>query len=215
MLIPVTIHHAWLAPSPAFLIALVAAALLVACGPAVPKLPKLDRDAVVLAFGDSLTFGTGASREQSYPAVLSRLISRKVVGAGVPGEVSAEGLARLPGVLEEVKPQLLVLCHGGNDFLRKTGEEAAAANVREMVRLAQAQGVAVVLVATPKPGFGTSRVPFYEAIGRELGIPVEADILPDVLGDRSLKSDLVHPNAEGYAEIARAVEKLLRKAGAV
>ena len=215
MLVPVTIHPAWLAPSPAFLVALVAAALLAACGPAVPKLPKLDGDAVVLAFGDSLTFGTGASREQSYPAVLSRLISHKVVGAGVPGEVSAEGLARLPGVLEEVKPQLLVLCHGGNDFLRKTGEEAAAANVREMIRLAQSQGVSVVLVATPKPGFGTSRVPFYEVIGRELGIPVEADILPDVLGDRSLKSDLVHPNAEGYAEIARAVEKLLRKAGAV
>jgi len=211
----VNISFASLAATPAWIVAVTAAALLVACGPAVPKLPKLDGDAVVLAFGDSLTFGTGASREQSYPAVLSRLISRKVVAAGVPGEVSAEGLARLPGVLEEVKPQLLVLCHGGNDFLRKTGEEAAEANVREMIRLARSQGVSVVLVATPKPGFGTSRVPFYEAIGRELGIPVEADILPDVLGDRSLKSDLVHPNAEGYAEIARAVEKLLRKAGAV
>lgn len=212
---PVSLPIPFAADIPRWIAAIAAAALVAACGPAVPKLPKLDGDAVVLAFGDSLTFGTGASLEQAYPAVLSRLISRKVVAAGVPGEVSAEGLARLPGVLEEVKPQLLVLCHGGNDFLRKTGEEAAAANVREMVRLAQAQGVSVVLVATPKPGFGTSRVPFYEAIGRELGIPVEADILPDVLGDRSLKSDLVHPNAKGYAEIAEAVAKLLRKAGAV
>jgi acyl-CoA thioesterase I len=192
-----------------------AIALATACGPSVPRLPKLDSTAVVLAFGDSLTFGTGATPQQAYPAVLSRLISRKVVAAGVPGETSEEGLRRLPGVLEEVQPQLVVLCHGGNDFLRKMGEEAAANNVREMIRLAQRQGIAVLLVATPKPGFGTSKVKFYEEIGREFAIPVEADVLADVLGSRSLKSDLVHPNALGYATIAEAVAKTLRKAGAI
>ena len=192
-----------------------AALLLAACGPSVPKLPKLESGAVVLAFGDSLTFGTGATPQQAYPAALARLISRKVVGAGVPGETSEEGLQRLPGVLEDVKPQLLILCHGGNDFLRKTGEEAAAKNVREMIRLAQAQGVAVMLIATPKPGFGTSKVKFYEEIGREFAIPVENDVLADVLGSGRTKSDLVHPNAEGYAIIAEAVAKVLRKAGAL
>jgi acyl-CoA thioesterase I len=192
-----------------------AALLLAACGPSVPKLPKLENGAVVLAFGDSLTFGTGATPQQAYPAALARLISRKVVGSGVPGETSEEGLQRLPGVLEDVKPQLLILCHGGNDFLRKTGEEAAARNVREMIRLAQSQGVAVMLIATPKPGFGTSRVKFYEEIGKEFAIPVENDVLADVLGSGKLKSDLVHPNAEGYAVIAEAVAKVLRKAGAL
>jgi len=198
-----------------FLALALAALVLAACGAKVPKVPRLDAGAVVLAFGDSLTFGTGASRQESYPAVLERLISRKVVGAGVPGETSGEGLARLPGVLDEVKPQLLVLCHGGNDFLRKMGEETAAANVREMVRLAQSRGVAVVLLATPKPGFGTSKVKFYEEIAKELAIPVEAEILPDVLGSRSLKSDLVHPNARGYEKIAEAVAELLEDAGAL
>ena len=192
-----------------------AALAVAACGPAVPRLPRLDAGAVVLAFGDSLTFGTGAAREQGYPAALGRLISRNVVAAGVPGETSEEGLRRLPGALEEVKPQLLILCHGGNDFLRKTGEDAAANNVRAMIRLAQGQGIAVMLIATPKPGFGTSKVKFYEEIGRELAIPVESDVLADVLGSRSLKSDLVHPNAEGYAVIAEAVAKVLKKAGAI
>lgn len=192
-----------------------AALLLAACGPSVPKIPKLDNGAVVLAFGDSLTYGTGASREEAYPAVLGRLISRQVVGAGVPGETSEQGLQRLPAVLEEVKPQLLILCHGGNDFLRRTGEEAAAANVREMIRLAQTQGIAVMLLATPKPGFGASKVKFYEDIARELAIPIEADVLADVLSSNKYKSDLVHPNAEGYRRIAEAVAKVLRKAGAV
>ena len=192
-----------------------AALAFAACGPAVPKLPKLDSGAVVLAFGDSLTFGTGASPAQAYPAALERKISRKVIASGVPGETSEEGLRRLPGVLDDVKPQLLVLCHGGNDFLRKMGEEAAAKNVREMIRKARERGIPVVLLATPKPGFGTSKVKFYEEIGQELSIPVEADVLADVLGSRSLKSDLVHPNAEGYAVIAEAVAKLLERAGAI
>ena len=186
-----------------------------ACGPRVPKLPRIAPDAVVLAFGDSLTFGTGASPAEAYPATLERIIARKVVAAGVPGETSVQGLQRLPAVLEEVKPQLLILCHGGNDFLRKTGEDAAANNVRAMIRLAQGQGIAVMLIATPKPGFGTAKVKFYEELGKEFSIPVETDVLADVLGSNKFKSDLVHPNAAGYARIAEAVAEVLRDAGAI
>jgi len=189
--------------------------LLVGCGPSVPSLPKLETNAVVLAFGDSLTHGTGASPEESYPAVLAKLIGRKVVGSGVPGEVSETGLRRLPDVLDEVKPRLLILCHGGNDFLQRLDEAGAARNVRAMATLARDRGIAVAIVATPKPGLGVSRVAFYEALGRELAIPVENDVLAEVLGSRKLKSDLVHPNAEGYRRIADAVAKLLRRAGAV
>jgi acyl-CoA thioesterase I len=192
-----------------------AMALLAACGPSVPKLPGIGPDAVVLAFGDSITFGTGAAPQQAYPAALGRLISRKVVASGVPGETSAEGLDRLPGVLEDVKPQLLILCHGGNDFLRRLDEGKAAANLRAMIQLARSQGIAVMLIATPKPGWGVSKVKFYEELGKEFAIPVETEVLADVLTSNKYKSDLVHPNAEGYAVIAEAVAKVLRKAGAI
>jgi acyl-CoA thioesterase I len=118
-----------------------------------PKLERLPGDAVVLAFGDSLTFGTGAADEESYPAQLERLIGRRVVRAGVPGEVTAQALERLPAALDEHAPRLLLLCIGGNDFLWRLGNQQAERNVREMVKLAQSRGVAVVLIGTPEPGF--------------------------------------------------------------
>ena len=191
-----------------------AALLLAACGSSA-KLDKLDPSAVVLAFGDSLTFGTGAGTTESYPAVLERSIGRTVVNAGVPGETSAEGLARLPAVLEEVQPKLLILCHGGNDFLRKMEEAKAAENVRAMIRLARDKGVPVVLLATPKAGIPPSIPAFYGEIAAELRIPFEDGVIKTVILDNRLKSDFVHPNAQGYAQIAAALQKVLKKAGAI
>jgi lysophospholipase L1-like esterase len=188
---------------------------LAGCTERPPPLPHLDQSAVVLAFGDSLTHGTGAAQAESYPAVLERLIGRKVVPAGVPGEVSAAGLERLPEALEQVRPRLLILCHGGNDFLRKLPEGEAAANVRAMVRLARERGVEVVLVGVPKLGLTGSPAAFYAEIAREFRIPYEGAVLQAVLTDNALKSDWVHPNAQGYARIAESLADLLRKAKAL
>ena len=194
---------------------LLAALLLAACSGSTPKLDRLDAGAVVLAFGDSLTFGAGASPAESYPAVLERTIGRKVVNAGVPGEISEQGLARLPEALEEAQPKLLILCHGGNDFLRRLDEARAAENIRAMIRLARGKGIAVVLLATPKPGLPPSVPKFYGEIAAELGVPFEDGVIKSVLFDNKLKSDMIHPNARGYAEIAAALQKLLKKAGAL
>jgi lysophospholipase L1-like esterase len=195
--------------------ALALAVLVAACSGGQPKLARLAPDAVVLAFGDSLTAGVGANPGESYPARLEALIGRKVVSSGVPGETSAAGLARLPAALEEAKPQLVILCEGGNDFLQKLDEAQAASNLRAMVRLAQSRGAQVVLIAVPKPGLLPSPADFYAAIAKELSLPSEATALKNILTDSNLKSDLVHPNAAGYARLAEAVAALLRKTGAV
>lgn len=194
--------------------ALICTLVLTSCSKG-PQLSSLGNNDVVLAFGDSLTFGTGASPAESYPAQLQSLIGRKVVNAGVPGEISADGLARLPEVLEEVNPKLLILCHGGNDFLRKLGDMQAAANVRAMIKLARDKGIGVVLIATPKPGLSIAPPEFYGEIAKEFSIPFNDDVLKGILRDNALKADLIHPNAKGYAQFAETVAKLLKKAGAV
>jgi acyl-CoA thioesterase I len=197
------------------LVAAVASTLLAGCGERVPPLSRLEGSAVVLAFGDSLTYGTGASTPESYPAVLERLIGRKVVAAGIPGEVSATGLERLPEVLEQTQPKLLILCHGGNDYLRKLPETQAAANVRAMVKLARDKGVDVVLLGVPKLGLTAAPAGFYADIAREFRIPYDGEVLKQVLTDNELKSDWVHPNAKGYARIAGSLAELLKRAKAI
>jgi acyl-CoA thioesterase I len=179
------------------------------------KLPRLAGDSTILAFGDSLTFGTGAPPMESYPAVLERLIGRRVVNAGVPGEVTNEGLSRLPMVLEKEKPALLILCHGGNDLLRRLNQQQAANNLRAMIRLAQEGGVAVVMIAVPSPGLSLSPPLFYREIAAEMKIPIEENALATVLSDGSLKSDYIHPNATGYHRLAESIAALLEKSGAV
>lgn len=188
--------------------------LICGCGER-PKLERLPGDAVVLAFGDSLTFGTGATEQESYPAQLEGLIGRRVVRAGVPGEVTAQALARLPGALDEHAPKLLLLCIGGNDFLRRLGNPQAERNVRDMVQLAKSRGVAVLLIGTPEPGFSVSPPGFYADIAKELRVPYEGGIISEVLMDRALKADPIHPNARGYRVIAERVAEKLKQSGAI
>jgi len=187
---------------------------LAGCGER-PKLERLAPDAVVLAFGDSLTYGTGAPEDESYPAQLEKLIGRRVVRAGVPGEVTAQALARLPAALDEHAPRLLLLCIGGNDFLRQLGNPQAEKNVREMVKLAQGRGVAVLLIGTPEPGLTVSPPAFYAGIAKEYRLPYEGGAVGEVLKDRSLKADPIHPNASGYRLIAERLAETLRESGAI
>ncbi len=187
-----------------------------ACDSGPPRLVKLPADGVVLAFGDSLTFGTGAPAEASYPALLQRLIGRRVIRAGVPGEVTAQGLARLPGVLRDSAPDLLILIHGGNDLLQRKAPERIAANLRAMVQLARKRGVAVVLIGVPNLGLILGRsAGFYDELAEELEIPYDGEALPAILIQPNLKSDTIHPNAQGYRKLAEAVAALLRRSGAI
>jgi lysophospholipase L1-like esterase len=195
---------------------LLLAALLAAAGCTErPKLERLPGDAVVLAFGDSLTFGSGAGENESYPAQLERLIGRRVIRAGVPGEVTAQALARLPRVLDEHAPRLLLLTIGGNDFLHRLGNAQAEENVRAMVKLARSRGVQVLLIGTPEPGVFVTPPAFYASIAGEFGVPYEDSVIGEVLKNASLKSDPIHPNAAGYRVIAERVAAVLKKSGAI
>lgn len=177
-----------------------------------PKITPFGQDAVVLAFGDSLTHGNGAPAGQSYPDVLANLLGKPVINVGIPGEISAAGRKRLPGILDEYKPTLVVLCHGGNDFLRRLDQDQTISNLKAMIEMIRARGADVVLVGVPKLGFGLAVPRFYATLAEEQKIPFEGDILADLLGDNSMKSDTIHPNATGYRLLAEAIYEVINQA---
>ena len=198
----------------AALLTLLCVALLTACDSG-PRLPRLASDAVILAFGDSLTRGNGVAEADSYPAVLQRLSGRRVINAGVSGELSAQGLQRLPALLQRYRPSLLVLCHGGNDMLQRKDINRMAENVRRMIRLAQARHIPVLLLGVPRPGLLLSAASVYGEVAESTGVLYLADLVPEILRDRSLKSDTVHPNGNGYRRMAETVYAALQKSGAL
>ncbi len=181
----------------------------------VPKLSPVPASGVILAFGDSLTYGTGAAAEQSYPAKLEKLIGRRVVNSGVPGEITAEGLERFAGVIEKERPTLVILCHGGNDLLRQMDQRQTTENLRKMVKLARESGASVVMIAVPALGLSLTPPPFYAEIAKEAAVPIELKALGNILGKASLKSDYIHPNPAGYGQLAESVAELLKKSGAI
>ncbi len=188
---------------------------LTACSGGDAGLPRLGTDATILSFGDSLTRGTGADDGESYPDLLAQLTGRTVINAGIPGELSEQGLKRLPALLDEHQPDLLILCHGGNDLLRKKDLGQMDANLRAMIKLAQDRAIPVVLIGVPQPSIFLSTAKVYSEIAEGTGTLLIEDIIADVLGDNSLRSDPAHPNKQGYQRIAEAVYTVLQDAGAV
>lgn len=180
-----------------------------------PQITRLNNTAVILAFGDSLTYGTGVESKQSYPAVLERLIKRKVINAGIPGETSDIGLDRLPDLLDEFKPSLLILIHGGNDYLRRANEQALQQNLTAMISHAQNANIDVIMLSVPKPSLLLKPAKVYAQLANQFNLPIEETVLTEVLKNKQHKSDNIHPNAKGYQIMAERIQALLVNAGAI
>ncbi len=198
---------------PQFMAILFSAVLLNGCQQ-VP-IPELKSDAVILAFGDSLTVGYGVNRNQSYPSILAQMSGFKVINAGVSGETTAQGLKRLKGILEQHQPQLLILLEGGNDLLLKVPSETIQDNLAKMIELAQSKQISVLLIGVPEKKLFGDTEPLYEDLADLYKIPLESDIVANLLSRPSMKSDFVHFNALGYQTLAEAIYETLQNAGAL
>lgn len=178
-------------------------------------LKPLASDAVILAFGDSLTYGTGAAKTESYPALLQQQLNMTVINAGVPGEISSEGRSRLPKLLDEVKPDLVILCHGGNDLLRRGSPVQLKRNLDNMIKQITDQGIAVLLIAVPEPNIMLTPPSLYQELAEHYKLNVDLETMPHILSNRALKSDTIHPNAAGYRLLADAIIEKLETSGAI
>jgi len=197
----------------ATLLATLATALLAACSDR--ALEPLDPGDRILAFGDSLTVGVGASEQAAYPAQLEALTGHSVINAGVSGETSAEGLERLPGVLDRYDPALMILLTGGNDVLRNQDLGRAKRNIARMIEIARGRGVQVVLVGVPRKSLFSDSAPLYRELADFYHVVLVDDLVAGLLRHPGYKSDAVHLNAAGYRAMAEQLDEVLREAGAL
>lgn len=192
------------------LLAALLATSLPACGRK-PKLSPLPPGSTVLAFGDSVTFGTGAGAGEDWPTQLARMTGWRIINAGVPGDTAEAARARIQPLLDQHRPGLVIIEIGGNDFLRRRPATAVKEDLRQLVRASRAAGAQVVLVAVPELSLlaavagKPSDSPIYRDVGKEENTPVIADVFSGILAKPELCADRIHPNAEGYLELARGI----------
>lgn len=191
--------------------------LLSACGSGVPELPPLKEDAVVLAFGDAITAGNNVRAGENYPARLAQKLKRKVINAGLAGETTTEAVKRLPQLLQQHKPDLVIIAHGTQETTGGGDVQVQAVdNLRLMVSQAQRAGSSVALLGMPNLKHPQLAPPkLYSYIADAFEIPYHGAVVSKVLGSSNLHTEDKLPNPDGYQEIAYGVAHLLHKAKAV
>lgn len=181
--------------------------------------PAAEKGPLVIFLGDSLTAGLGLPEEQAYPALLDRRLDAKgapvrILNAGVSGDTTAGGLARLDWLLKQ-KPDILVLGLGANDGLRGLELDQTEKNLREIVRRAQGAGARVLLLGMMiPPNYGAEYTErfrkMYPEIADDMDLPLVPFLLEGVGGvARFNQEDGIHPTAEGQEIVANNVEPYL------
>jgi len=191
----------------------IAAALVVGCGGR-PRVAPLPAGTTILALGDSLTYGTGATPETSYPAFLAETTGWAIVNGGIPGDTAQQGCDRMPALVAQHRPALILMFLGGNDILRRRPASALTEGLAECVRSAKADGIPLVLLAVPTFGItGFDDAPLFASFAEAQEIPWFSPGLGKLLRDDALRADAIHLNGDGYRALAANVARELRRMG--
>jgi len=185
-------------------IALLASHLLAGCA---RDVPHATREGPVVAFGDSLVYGTGSSGG-GFVSLLEQRLGRPIENLGVPGDTTAAGLERLDEVLA-LHPSVVILLLGGNDYLRQVPQDTTFANLSTIIERLQADGAAVLLAGVRGGLIRDNFAARFEELAQRHGTAYVHDVLDDTLGVEGYMADQVHPNDAGYRVIADRVYPVL------
>lgn len=165
----------------------------------------------IIAFGDSLVVGFGASPGNGFVAILSNRLGRPIVNAGRNGDTTQTGLERLEEDVLSQDPRIVLLLLGGNDALRKVAVEETFDRLATMIDRIHQTGAAVVLVGVRGSLFGDRYEHAFEALAEAKQVNYVPDILRGIFGHPSLMADAIHPNNDGNLLMADRLESVLRE----
>lgn len=178
------------------------------------------RDPVIVAFGDSLTAGSGVAQEQSYPSQLQRLLdqanySYRIVNAGIGGNTTADGLSRLQSIID-LNPRLGILELGANDGLRGLPIAAVRKNLETLIKRLQAAGIPIILAGMYiPPNYGPDYSEQFHQMYLDLAKKYHLTLIPffleNVAGHPDLNlEDGIHPTGQGYRVVAQTVFEAIK-----
>lgn len=156
----------------------------------------------IVCFGDSLTYGTGAPADESYPARLARHLEEPVLNAGIPGDTTARALSRLDDDVLSLDPRIVLITLGGNDLKNGVPREQAFANLGTIVERIQSEGALVVVGGIDVPLYGRGYPEAYRDLCQRLGCVLIPNVYEGIWGRRERMSDRIHPNGDGYEVMA-------------
>ena len=164
----------------------------------------------VIAFGDSLVEGVGASTGRDVVSLLSARVGVPIVNAGRSGDTTGSALARLDSAVLSRNPRIVIVVLGGNDVLRRIPHEETFANLDAIVGRIRGRGAAVILVGLSVGVFTDAYGNGYEDLARRTSSGLVPDVLAGILGHPDLMADHIHPNDRGYRMMADRIEPALR-----
>lgn len=165
----------------------------------------------IIAFGDSLVAGYGATSGHDFVTVLADSIDHEIINAGVSGETTTAALLRLERDVLARDPRVVIILLGGNDALRQLPVSQTFQNLEKMIDLIHEKQAAVILLGIRGGIFGDRYKNEFSRLAREKKVNYIPDILDGILGNSELTSDQIHPNDKGYALISERIEPILRK----
>jgi len=163
----------------------------------------------IICFGDSLTFGYGANPGEDYPSALAKMTKIPVINVGIDGDTSTEGLKRIETDVLDRNPLLVIIEFGGNDFLRQIPPETTAKNIEEMIVMIQSHGVMVAIADVSISVIMDDYNKEFKRLAKKYNAIFIPSLLNGILTKPSLKSDFIHPNADGYKMIAQRVYRVI------
>ena len=181
--------------------------ILTACGKPEPVNLKGEN---IVCFGDSITFGTGASPDKSYPAQLAEITGKPVINSGIPGDTTATALQRLERDVLSQSPRIVLITLGGNDLMHGVDRKVAFKNLKEIVETIQADNTLVVIGGIRLFLWDRGYEKEYQKLAAETGALLIPDILEGLIGNEEFMSDTIHPNARGYKIMAQKFYTIIK-----
>ena len=182
-------------------------------------------DSTILIIGDSLSAGLGVAYNQSWPSLLQDRLNKngytiQVVNAGISGDTTAGGNERLPKLLIQYAPEIVVIELGGNDGLRGTSIDSIESNLRSMIKAALDRDAQIILIGMQLPPnygniYATSFQDLFPTLAGEYSIGLVERLIQRMMNEvwqqNLMQMDGIHPNTEGHIQIEKIVWDSLQR----